>query len=140
MISEYTRLDVGKMSVEVNWNAHVTPCKKFKFIWKGDGPPIEQVVDRNEVYAMLFMFGDDNQQVDLIPVKTEKIRAINTMMGIRAKKDIRKGETIKFRHTYFMPEREYESLILDPSRYKAADVSTSSLDSIVDIKKKEVKK
>lgn len=118
---------MGNMEVDVNWNEHVTPCKKIRF--KLDGK--EQIIDREDLYAMMMLFGNDNQQTDLIPVIETKVRAITRLLKIRAKKDMRRGEIMAFPYTYFVPAAVYEKLLLD-SNYSSANVlSTPDLGKIV---------
>lgn len=125
MISEPTKMTVGKMQVDVNFNDAVTPCKKIRFRL-GDK---EAVVDREDLYALLMLFGDDKQQEELIPVVETKVRAITRLLKVRTKKDMKRGDIIAFPYTYYVPSGVYEKLLLTPG-YNSAD-KAPDLSSIV---------
>lgn len=127
MISDYTKLQAApNMTIEANWNAAVTPGKAFKVTIDGK----EAIVERDDLYSLMMVFGDEEQQTDLIPVKKMNVRAITRLLTVRAKKDIPKGQTIKFEYQYFVPETVYESLLLHrPEQYKTSNLSTNKLES-----------
>lgn len=134
MIADYTHFHVGGMEVEVNWNATVMPCKKIKFTFDGK----EQIIDREDLYALMMLFGDEKQQEELIPVIQTKVKAIRRLLKVRVKKDMRRGEIMAFPYTYFIPEAVYERLLLDkPNEYSSVDaLSTPNLQNIVNRKGK----
>lgn len=128
MISDYTQLAVGKLKIEANWNASVTPCKVIKITLDGK----EAIMERDDLYALMMLFGDEEQQSDLIPVKQQEVRAITRMLTVRANKDIKRGQAIKFAYEYFVPTRVYESLLLHhPEQYSSSNLSTKKLESDV---------
>ena len=128
MISEYTAFSLGKMKVEVNFNEASQPCKVIKFTMDGK----EELVDRADFYAMMMMFADPQQMVDLIPVKETVVRAVTRLLKVRAKKDIKKGETIAVPYTHYIPQGEYERVKFLP------DITTEqakNVEAIVNHKK-----
>ena len=131
MIHDYTAMNVGQLHIEVNWSASVTPCKVIRVTMTDErgGDPRVAHIEREDLYAMLMLFGDEKQQEELIPVQHAEVRAITRMLRITAKKDIRKGETINFPYTYYVPSGIYERL-LSGKDYSAA-LSTPDLEKIV---------
>lgn len=89
--------DVSKKNdfeVEVNWNPKdkkTNECKYLRFIF-----PNGQIalVKREAFQAFLFAVGTEEDQRKLIPTTTNHVRWYETVLGITAKKDIRKGEKI----------------------------------------------
>lgn len=82
---------------EVNWNPKdktTNQCQVVK-ITSPDG--MESYVKREHLHSILFAIGREQDQVNLIPQKQETIRNIETVLGIKASKDIYKGEMINVR-------------------------------------------
>lgn len=127
MIKDYTQFSVGPMTVEVNWNEVASPCKKIKFTFEGH----EAIVDREDLYALMMLFGDEKQQEELIPVIQAKVKAIRRLIKFRVKKDMKRGEIAAFPYTYFIPEAIYERLLLDKSYSSPDALSTPDLGKIV---------
>lgn len=119
MRSELIQYKVGDLVIEVNWNEYVKPAEKFRFTMGGKS----QIVDRSDVYALLFLFGDEDQQTDLIPVKETPVVPITRLLKIVLQKDMRKGDTLAFRYTYFVPTATYERIRLSPDVKKASEKS-----------------
>ena len=107
------------MTIEANWNASVTPGKAFKVTIDGK----EAIMERDDLYALMMLFGDEEQQSQLIPVERTKVRRIRRLLTIKAKRDIREGDYIKVPYEYFVPEKTYESLLL-------TDKSLSTLEKL----------
>lgn len=126
---EYEKIHLGDdILVEVNWATSVTPCKAFK-ITIGDK---SSIVPRDAMFGLLFLFADEKEQEDLIPVIETKVRSISRLLTFTLKKDMRKGEKLRARYQYFVPETVYEKLLLtDPEKYKSADLSTNVLEGHV---------
>ena len=121
MISDPTEIKFGDFSIGANWNESVVPGKMFRLRYKDK----EQVITREDLYALLFIFGDDDQKDSLIPVVETKVRAITRMLSVKLKKDMRKGEIMKTPYTYYMPESIYEKLIIDKNRYSPGQENSS---------------
>ncbi len=132
MIDSPTKFEVGPFRVEVNWEPSVTPCRKIKFSL-GDRTA---VIDREDLYAMMFLFADPEQQVDLIPVHQTKVRVIQRMLHVRTKKEMRKGEIMHVPYKYFVPEAIYERLLTskDYRSVPTSDLSTPDLSKHVNKK------
>ncbi|MBT9169542.1 MAG: hypothetical protein DDT19_02903 [Syntrophomonadaceae bacterium] len=126
MLSDYAQMGTDKIKIEANWNAAVTPGKAFKITVGKE----EAILERDDLYALMMLFGDEEQQSDLIPVKQQEVRSIRRLITVRAQKDIKKGETIRFAYEYFVPGRVYESLLLHrPKEYSSSNLSTNKLES-----------
>jgi len=108
MTSDYAQFEFGKLKVEVNWNEEVKPCEKIRITVDGK----EQIIDRADFYSMMFVFGDEAQQEQLIPVERLKVREITRLLTIRAKKDMKRGEKMLFPYTYYIPDVLYQSIRL----------------------------
>ena len=117
--SGYLKIPLSdNLTLETNFSKLSTPCKAFKFTMGKES----SIISRDELFGLLFMFGDDKQQEDLIPVISTKVRGITRMLSFRLKKDMHKGEIVKAAYTYFMPEAIVEKLLIsDPERYQRAD-------------------
>ena len=117
MLDEYACFDKGGLVVEVNWNEFVKPCKKIRFKI-GDK---EAIIDNGDFYGMMMFFGTSEQQEQLIPIKETKVRMVTTLLKVRAKKDIMKGEMIVFPHTYPVASSIYEKIKLEGSGIEKLD-------------------
>lgn len=115
MISDKATMKVGKMSVDVNWSKAVTPCKKIRFKFEDK----VQIIDHDELYSMLMLFGNEDQQVALIPSKKREMVLIERMLHIKAGKDIKAGEIITVPYQYSMDVETYEEMVKqDPRQFR----------------------
>jgi hypothetical protein len=112
MISDKATMKVGKMSVDVNWSKAVTPCKKIRFKFEDK----TQIIDHDELYSMLMLFGNEDQQVALIPSKKREMVLIERMLHVKATKDIKAGEIITVPYQYSMDVETYNEIIKDNPR------------------------
>ena len=122
--SEYIKLQLSEnLILETNYSESSTPCKLFKFtIGKKSS-----IISRTELFGLLFMFGTEKEQEDLIPVVQTKVRSITRLLSFKLKKDMKKGEIVKAAYTYFMPEAIVEKLLIsDPERYQPAGLQSES--------------
>lgn len=83
-------------TVEVNWesaNKKTNQCKILKIM-----SPSGEVayVDQKHFVEMVFAIGTAEQQRKMIPQTLETVHWRDTILGIQATKDIRKGEQINF--------------------------------------------
>ena len=95
-------------TVEVNWNPEdpkTNECKVLKFTYP-DGTTSH--VERKLLNELLFAIGKSEDQQKLIPQVNRKVRWYETVLGVRATKDIRKGETINFPIKITLPSIEEE--------------------------------
>src|SRR3990167_5692293 len=124
MMHDYAKMGNEKITIEANWDAGVTPGKAFKITVDGK----EAILERDDLYALMMLFGDEEQQSDLIPVVKTQVRAITRLITIKAQKDIKRGEKISFAYEYFVPERVYESLLLHhPEQYSRSNKEIAEL-------------
>jgi len=106
MIEDFTEFSKNGLTVQVNWDEQSKPCKFIKFKI-GDN---EAVIPNGDFYTMMMVFGTPEQQEELIPVKETKLRQITTLLKIRAKKDIKKGEIIAVPHSYYVSAHTVEKI------------------------------
>lgn len=118
MISDKAKLHVGKMTVDVNWTPSVVPCKKIRFKFEDK----TQIIDHDELYSMLMLFGNADQQVALIPSKKREMVLIERMLHVKARKDIKAGEMITVPYQYSMDVETYEQMLKDnPRSFRKVD-------------------
>jgi hypothetical protein len=110
MISQYTCFDHGGIKIEANWNEAVSPGEVFRFTIDGK----EALLDRAHLYQLLFLFGDDEQKEEMIPVKENRVKEITRLLKVKAKRDVKRGEIIAVPYTTFIPLGIYEKLRLTP--------------------------
>ena len=114
MIKTYEKFRIvdlaGKpaVEIEVNWelnNTEMNECKVLKFNYP-DGTV--SYVKRELLNQLLFAIGTPEEQRKLIPQKLTKVRWYETILGVKATKDIRKGEMINFPIKISLPPIEEE--------------------------------
>lgn len=110
MIEEYAKFKNGKLTCEVNWNDAVKPCELIKFVIDGK----EAIIDRAHLYEMMMIFGDTDQQEQLIPTTTTSVKPVKRMLKVRAKQDIKKGDMISVVHTVYVPMLKEDKIRLTP--------------------------
>lgn len=82
--------------IEVNWkpdDEKTNRCQVLKLTYP-DGT--EAFIDKSHFHAIMFAIGNPEEQTKLIPQKVETVHWRKTVLGIKALKDIRKGEMINF--------------------------------------------
>jgi len=98
----------GKNDVffEVNWKdkVDINNCQVVK-VTLGEK---EAYIKRDELNAFLFAIGREEDQQKMIPQKLTKVRWYETVVGVKATKDIRKGEQINFPIKLSLPAVEKE--------------------------------
>lgn len=100
---------------EVNWskNKNIDGCKVVKFTL-GEK---EAVIDVRELNSMMFAIGNPEAQQKMIPQIIRKSRWYETVISVKAKKDIHKGEEITFPLKITLPTEE-EAVISEVKREK----------------------
>lgn len=106
MISDKMKFQVGKLTVEVNWKKEVTPCKQIRVTLDGK----EEIIEHADFYSMMILFGDDKQQEDLLESKTTLMRMVKRMLTVKAKTDMKAGESLSVPYVYTIPDAEYQRL------------------------------
>ncbi len=94
--------------IEVNWKPEdplTNNCRIFKFTFP-DGK--EAYIKKGDLYQMLFACGQPEEQQKMIPQRLTKTRWYETVLGITATKDIRKGEKMTFPIKLSLPPIEQE--------------------------------
>lgn len=80
--------------IEVNWDMKdkkSNDCQLLRFHYPNGAVA---TIKREDFNAILFLIGTPSQQRDLVPQKVTTIRNIETTLGIKATKNIQKGEMI----------------------------------------------
>lgn len=100
------------MEVSVNWNEAVRPCQQIRFIIDGK----ECIISRAELYSLLFLFGDEEQQEQLIPVKSTEVSMLKRWVGIRLKRNMKKGEELHVMVEFPVEQRVKEKFQIDMAK------------------------
>ncbi len=82
--------------LEVNWNPKdkkTNDCKVLK-ITHPDGK--ESLVDKKHLVSVLFAIGNAAEQRDMVPQKQTLTKVYETVVSVKSKKRIEKGENITF--------------------------------------------
>ena len=93
---------------EVNWNPKdkdSNECKLIKFTFP-DGKI--SVIRRDVLNSVLFAIGTEEDQRKMIPQKLTEVRWYESVLSVRAKKDIQKGELVTFPIKLSIPPIEQE--------------------------------
>jgi len=113
MITEYNKLqledEAGKnnLIIEVNYkdDPEVNECKMLKLTYP-DGK--QAFIKREHFLSFLFVIGREEDQRKMIPKKLITIRKYQTMLGITATRNIKKGERINVTVDIPLPPIEQE--------------------------------
>lgn len=100
MISDYAKFEKDGLSVEVNWNDAVKPCKQIK-LTIGD---MQKILSREDFFGMVLLFGTDDQASMVTTVKRWELTPINRLKRIILKNDMKAGEMVQMPITYFIPK------------------------------------
>src|SRR3990167_6228051 len=112
MIKDHIEFAVGKMKIDVNWQEDVIPCQKIRFRF-GD---VEEIIERSELYSLLMLFCNDEEQEKLIPVnRTERVRG-ERLRHVKATKWIKRGEYITIPYRYSLNREAYEIAVRENPR------------------------
>lgn len=110
MISDYVSFNQNGLVIEANYNEAVKPSEVLRFTIDGK----VAYMDRAHLYELLFLFGNEEQQEQLVPVREESVKEVTRLLKVRARKNIKKGEIIAVPYTTFVPVGIYEKLRLTP--------------------------
>jgi len=80
--------------IEVNWDKNdlkINECKLVKFTFP-DGKVA--MIKKEYLLSVLFMMGTAEEQMEMVPEEHLTVRWYETVLGIKATKDIQKGEMI----------------------------------------------
>lgn len=102
MIKDYQKLklpDESKLHdviFEVNWNPHdkaVTDCKLVRITHPGGK---SSIIKKEHLNAFLFAIGNEAEQRKMIPQVINRSRHYKTVVTVKAKENIKKGEDVTF--------------------------------------------
>lgn len=84
----------NELKLEVNWNPKEeksNECKLIRFTFPNGET---STIKREHLFSILFACGTDDQQRKSIPQRITKSRSYQTVLGIKATKNIKAGEMI----------------------------------------------
>ena len=128
MLKEHEKfrvLDENKINnffIEANWKGkdpRTNDCKVLRFTFPGGK---EAYIKKEYLNAILFALGNEVEQRQLLPQKLSRVRWYETILGIRAEKDIHKGEMINVPVKLSIPSEEEQiigELRASPAKRKA---------------------
>lgn len=92
---------------EVNWSNDdkVKDCKLIKFTFP-DGKI--SVIKRDQLHSILFAISKEEQQRELVPQVQTDVEWYETVVGVKATKNIAKGEMMNFPIKISLPARQRE--------------------------------
>lgn len=92
-----------EMFAEVNWNTADEKTNKCQFVKLTLGDK-EVLVRKEHFIAFLFAIGTGEEQMGMIPQTITKTRWYETVVSVKATKDIRKGEEVTFPLKLTLPD------------------------------------
>lgn len=129
MIQDYEKLripDANKKHdffADVNWtkNPKIQGCKVVRFTFP-DGT--HAYVKVEHLHAILFAIGNSEAQQKLVPQTLHRVRQLEGLFKVKAKRAIKKGEEVVFPYKLSVPEPE-EMVIQDIKRKIAREGADS---------------
>lgn len=104
-------MDGQMIEVEVNFNNNpkVTESKVLKFKFEGK----EFQVSKDELVTLMLIVGDSQNQKQMLPMQTTRIRKYETTLGFEfvTTKDYRKGDKIAVSAPYIIEIPETEEML-----------------------------
>ena len=85
--------------LEVNWNPDdekINQCQVFKLTYPDGNDKKSIFIGRKQILEILFACGKPEDQQKMIPQTLETIHHYKTVLGLKATKDISKGEMMNF--------------------------------------------
>lgn len=133
MIKDHIEFKVGKMAVDVNWQEDVIPCKLVRFTWENSHGEIEQeTIERDELYSLLMLFGNDEQQEKLMPVRKTEMVLIERMLHIRVRKNLRAGEYLTVPYQYSITKEGYDEAVKkNPRAYRIVELLANKMNDAI---------
>lgn len=98
----------NEMVWEVNWNPYderTNNCKMLRITFPGG---LSALVKKEHLHAILFAIGTEAEQRKLIPQVKRTSRWYETVVSVKAKKDIKVGENITFPLKLSLPTQSEE--------------------------------
>lgn len=112
MIESHEILQIGGLTAEVNWNEATRPCRVIRLTVGGK----ECIMERADLYSLLFLFGDEDQQEQLVPVKSTEVSMMRRWVGVRLKKDMKKGDKVHVLVEFPVERRVREKFQIDMAK------------------------
>ena len=115
MLKDYAKAKImdlyGKetgIELEVNWNPKDEKTNDCKVLRLKTPEGKEFFVKKEEFLVFLFTIGNPEEQAKMVPQKLTKSKWYETILSVKATKDIRKGENITFPIKISLPAVEEE--------------------------------
>jgi len=64
-------------------------------------------VSFNQLYSLIFLMANEQEQADMIPTKTGRVRHMEQVITIEAKENVKKGQRINARVKWRVPEEMF---------------------------------
>lgn len=102
MLKEHNVLRLGTpdlgIQLEVNWSddAAIRDCQVIRVSFPKSKDGGSFVIKKEELNALTFAMGTKSEQMKMIPIVETRSRHYETVLGITATKNIKKGEKIVF--------------------------------------------
>ena len=103
-IPDIYKKDTG-IRLEVNWNPEDKETNECKIVKISFGDK-DFYVKREHLHALMFAIGNPGEQRNLIPQTLTQVKWYETVLSVKATKDIRKGENITFPIKISLPKTE----------------------------------
>lgn len=107
MINTHEKFGNDNISVEVNWDKSVMPCKKVRFTIGKESA----VMDKGDLFALLTIIADNEEQEKLMIVKNEEVIGVRKMLKVKTHKTVEAGEHINFPMTQYVTRRVFEKML-----------------------------
>lgn len=114
MILDYEKIVIkdesGKnhLIAEVNWNPEDEKTNKCQIIRLTYPDGKTAFIEREKLMSFIFAIGTATQQKDLIPQTLHRVKWYETVLSVKATKNIKKGEQITFPIKITLPATEEE--------------------------------
>ena len=96
--------------MEVNWKADDEKSNECKVIKVTFPDKSEAYLKREYLHAVIFAISKEEEQRNLVPQKLTNVKWYETVLSVKATKDIRKGENITFPIKLSLPPTEKETI------------------------------
>lgn len=98
-----------------NGGNHIKIITDWNFKGIGDEDRIVEVrvgdkksfINFNHLWSLVFMMSKHDEQDNLIPVKTGRVRMIEKMVEVVAHENVKKGDKVRFKIEFSVPEEMF---------------------------------
>ena len=104
------------IELEVNWNPgdeNTNECKIIKLTYGNK----DFYIKKEEFFAFLWLIGSSTEHMKMVPQKIRRTKWYETVISVKALKDVKKGDNLTFPIKLTLPTTE-EEVIADIKRSK----------------------